>query len=260
MPAFFDYSLSMAPLNADQARPKAGGAKKSKISSTSRAARSLNEPEQDTFSLIPTVSRPELLDKDGASDLVFRQFLYDFSVMAAYMEAVRTYLASNLELTPPQYNIVMVLAQHREKKMMSVSDVARNLHVTTAFITGEIRKLEHDGLVEKRRNPDDGRGVLLRLTSSGRARVQRTAIQRLQVNDRLFRKLSKEDFRHLSKTVASLIDDFVETAALLKATGEHRPAMSAAKRVGNWPSDADKFAFADEAVAAGVSQKHSAGI
>jgi DNA-binding MarR family transcriptional regulator len=205
------------------------------------------------FSLLPTVSRPELLDKEGGSDLVFRQFLYDFSVMAAYMEAVRTYLASNLDLTPPQYNIVMVLAQHRQKKMMSVSDVARNLHVTTAFITGEIRKLEHDGLVEKRRNPDDGRGVLLRLTSSGRARVQRTAVQRSQVNDRLFRKLSKEDFRHLSKTVASLIDDFVETAALLKATGEHRPAMSAAKRMAHRPSDADKFTFADETVAASVS-------
>ncbi len=210
------------------------------------------------FSLLPTVSRPELLDKEGGSDLVFRQFLYDFSVMAAYMEAVRTYLASNLDLTSPQYNIVMVLAQHRGNKMMSVSDVARHLHVTTAFITGEIRKLEHDGLVEKRRNPDDGRGVLLRLTPAGRARVHRTAPQRLQVNDRLFRKLSAEDFRHLSQTVASLIDDFAQTAAMLKATAEFRSAQAPASRMTSWPSDADKFTFGDEAIATGVLQKRSA--
>jgi DNA-binding MarR family transcriptional regulator len=247
-----DYSLSMTPRTADRSRQKARGVKKSKIVSTSRSARPLNELEQDLFSLIPTVSRPELLDKEGGSDLVFRQFLYDFSVMAAYMEAVRTYLASNLDLTSPQYNIVMVLAQHREKKMMSVSDVARNLHVTTAFITGEIRKLEHDGLVEKRRNPDDGRGVLLRLTPAGRARVQRTAPQRLQVNDRLFRKLSADDFRHLSKTVASLIDDFAQTAAMLKATAEYRPAQAPANRITSWSSDADKFTFADEAIATSV--------
>ena len=242
----------MAPRIADRTRQKAGGMKKTKIMSTSRSARSFSELEQDIFSLLPTVSRPELLDKDGGSDLVFRQFLYDFSVMAAYMEAVRTYLASNLDLTSPQYNIVMVLAQHRQKKMMSVSDVARNLHVTTAFITGEIRKLEHDGLVEKRRNPDDGRGVLLRLTPTGRARVQRTAPQRLQVNDRLFRNLSADDFRHLSKTIASLIDDFAQTAAMLKATTEYRPAHTSANRMTSWSSDSDKFTFADEAIATSV--------
>ena len=30
-----------------------------------------------TFSLPPTVSKPELLDQDGRSDRSFRQFLYD---------------------------------------------------------------------------------------------------------------------------------------------------------------------------------------
>jgi DNA-binding MarR family transcriptional regulator len=246
----------MAPVTADRTPQKKHGIKKNKIILTSRSGRSLKEQEQDTFSLLPTVSKPELLDKGGGSDLVFRQFLYDFSAMAAHLESVRTYLASNLDLTSPQYNIVMVLAQHSGTKMMSVGDVARKLHVTTAFITGEIRKLERDGLVAKRRNPDDGRGVLLRLTPSGRARVQRTASQRSQVNDRLFRKLSAEDFRHLSKTVASLIDDFAQTVAMLKATAEYRPAQTPANHMTNWTSDAEIFTFTDEAIATGVLKKH----
>jgi DNA-binding MarR family transcriptional regulator len=117
----------------------------------------------------------------------------------------------------------MILAQYQGAQGMSVSEVARHLHVTTAFITGEIRKLDHDKLVEKRRNPNDGRGVLLRLTAAGKARVRQTAPQRLLVNNRLFRRLSGENFRHLSQTVASLIGDFAETTAMLEATLKKHP-------------------------------------
>ncbi len=174
------------------------------------------------FNLLPTVSKPELLDENGGSDRTFRQFLYDFSVLATYMESARTYLASHIDLSSPQYNIVMILAQYQGAEGMSVSDVAQHLHVTTAFITGEIRKLEQDGLVEKRPNPNDGRGILLRLTADGEASVQRIGSQRLLVNNHLFRSLSGEDFHHLSKTVASLIDDFAQTIDMLKVTRKDR--------------------------------------
>jgi DNA-binding MarR family transcriptional regulator len=162
----------------------------------------------------PTVSKPELLE--GSSDRRFRQFLYDFSVLAAHFDIVREYLASQLDLSSPQYNIVMIIAQYQGEAGVSVSEVAQHLHVSTAFITTEVGKLDQAELVEKRQNPNDGRSVLLRLTALGEARVLEIGSRRLLINDHLFRGLSGEDFRQLAQTIASLIDQFTEVPQMLK--------------------------------------------
>lgn len=177
---------------------------------------------EHSFNLPPTVSKPELLDENGTSDRTFRQFLYDFSTLGAYLEAARANLASQLGVPSPQYNIVMIIAQYQGATGVSVSDVAQHLHVSTAFITGEIRKLERAALVEKRPNPNDGRSILLCLTAAGEASVEQIAPQRLLVNDHLFRGLSGEDFHHLASTMASMIDDFAQTVEMLEAVQRDR--------------------------------------
>jgi len=172
------------------------------------------------FTMPPSVSRTELLDENGTSDRRFRQFIYDFSALGAQLDLVRTYLSSQLGLSSPQYNIVMIIAQYQGAKGISVSDVAQHLHVTTAFITSEVGKLEQAGLVEKRPNPNDGRGVLLCLTAVGEARALQIGPKRLLINDHLFRGLSGDDFRQLTQTVASLIDAFTETINMLKVMAQ----------------------------------------
>jgi DNA-binding MarR family transcriptional regulator len=168
------------------------------------------------FTFPATVSKPELLDEDGISDKRFRQFLYDFSVLGSHLETARAYLAAQLDVSSPQYNILMIIAQYQGEPGVSVSDVAQHLHVTTAFVTSEVGKLEQAGSVDKRQNPRDGRGVLLRLTAVGEAKVLQIGPKRLLVNDHLFGGLSGGDFRQLARSVASLIDDFSDTINMLK--------------------------------------------
>jgi DNA-binding MarR family transcriptional regulator len=184
------------------------------------ARRSAATRARRVFAMPPTVSRAELLDEDGTSDRRFRQFIYDFSALGAQLELVRAYLSSQLDLSPPQYNIVMIIAQYQGAEGIGVSDVAQHLHVTTAFITSEVGKLEQAGLVEKRPNPHDGRGVLLCLTGVGEAKALQIGPKRLLINDHLFRGLSGEDFRQLAQTVASLIDAFTETTNMLKVMAQ----------------------------------------
>jgi DNA-binding MarR family transcriptional regulator len=176
----------------------------------------LSAPKANQFKLPLSISRPELLDDDGVSDLRFRQLLYDFSVLGSSLEVARAYLASLSGLTSPQYNIVMLIAQHQGTRGVNVTSVAQHLHVTTAFITLEAGRLERSGWIKKRQNPSDGRSILLRLTTKGEAEVRRVAPQRLIVNNHLFGKLSRKDFRHLAQTLALLIDDFAETIDMLK--------------------------------------------
>jgi DNA-binding MarR family transcriptional regulator len=164
------YSLRMVR-SAKVSFPKRSIGEQKKGGKVARAdGRAPELRDRRIFTMPLTVSKSELLDENGTSDRRFRQFLYDFSVLAAHLEFARAYLASQIDLTSPQYNIVMIIAQYQRAAGISVSDVAQHLHVSTAFITSEVGKLEQMGLVEKRQNPNDGRGVLLRLTALGESR------------------------------------------------------------------------------------------
>jgi DNA-binding MarR family transcriptional regulator len=172
-------------------------------------------PVSRTRRVVLSVSSPALVDPQGKTDHRFRQFLYDFSTLGVSLEIVRSHFASLLGLTSPQYNIIMVLANGGGKGI-SVSEVARRLHVSTAFIAAEGINLESSGLIEKHRNPNDGRGVLLHLTQLGWERVAQVGPERQEINDHLFGSLSARDFRHLAETLASLLDNFNYTVRLIK--------------------------------------------
>jgi DNA-binding MarR family transcriptional regulator len=201
-----------------------------KIPPLTQIPSTLTRANAGRFKLPLSISKSDLLDDDGTSDLRFRQLLYDFSVLGSSLEVARAYLASLSGLTSPQYNVVMIIAQHQGSKGVSVTRVAQHLHVTTAFITLEAGRLERSGWIEKRQNPSDGRGILLRLTRKGEASVRRIAPQRLIVNDHLFGNLSGKDFHHLAQTLALLIDDFAETIDMLKTMPNTLQKSSSSER------------------------------
>src|SRR5215469_614318 len=193
--------------------------------SSNRKTRALDDEKSlkifRTHRITLSASSPALLDPQGKTDHRFRQFLYDFSTLGVSLEIVRAYLASLLGLTSAQYNIIMVLANGGGKGI-SVSEVARRLHVSTAFITAEGINLESASLIEKHRNPNDGRGVLLHLTQLGWEKVAQIGPERQRINDHLFGSLSARDFRHLAETLVSLLDDFNYTVRLIKSAPPSR--------------------------------------
>lgn len=161
------------------------------------------------FSLPRTASRPALL-KDG-SDQDFRQFIYDLSTLTRRLDVVRGVLARRVFLTPPQYNILMVVAQAQGTEEdgdegVSVSAVARRLHVSTAFVTTQSACILELGLLEKRPNPKDRRGVLLRLTPRAEQLVAGLAPDLVELNDMVFRGLSRQEFTELARIIAKLVD------------------------------------------------------
>lgn len=183
---------------------------------TRRSNRKDGAQAGDRLELGLSTSRPELLEDGGQSDQRFRQFLYDFSVLANQLETARSYLAAHVGVTSPQYNILMVIARRQGDDGISVSDVARFLHVSGAFVTSEVRKLEALGLVVKKPNPNDARSTLLTLSAEGETRIRDVEPERVLVNDNLFQNLSEKDFQHLSRILGSMLDDFANTIQLLQ--------------------------------------------
>lgn len=220
---FLVYSLEMARVSKRRSDKSSPNQQKAKASRSSAAQSPAKRDPHQIFTLVPTISKVELLDEDGKTDRRFRQMLYDFSVLSSHLDYARAHLASQVNLTSPQYNIAMIIAYYQGETGVSVSEVAGYLHVTTAFITSEVGKLAKMGLVDKSQNPNDGRGIQLRLTQAGSESLHQIGPQRLLINDHLFRGLSGDDFRRLSKILAELIDEFSETINMLKAMRKTRP-------------------------------------
>src|SRR5476651_1383858 len=148
------------------------------------------------FSMPPTVSRPALLE--GGSDRRFRQLVYDLLTVATRMNAVREQLADRMGISGPQYSVLIAIGHKQSGGGVSVGALARILHVSSAFIASETGKLEQAGLLTKRPNPDDRRGVLLGITRAAKSLIARNSAEIRAVNDLFFGALNRRAFESMS--------------------------------------------------------------
>ncbi len=96
-----------------------------------------------------------------------------FALYSASRAMTRAYgpLLEKLGLTYPQYLVMLVLW---EKDGVSIKQLGERLELDSGTLTPLAKRLEADGLVERRRSESDERVVHLCLTSAGKA-LQRKA-------------------------------------------------------------------------------------
>jgi DNA-binding MarR family transcriptional regulator len=95
-----------------------------------------------------------------------------FALYSASRAVTRAYapLLAPLGLTYPQYLVLLVLWQ---RDGASVKQLGARLALDSGTLTPLLKRLEHQGLVERRRADDDERVVRIHLTAEGRARRAR---------------------------------------------------------------------------------------
>ena len=155
------------------------------------------------FRLPPTVSRPALLE--NGSDERFRHLVYDLLTIASRMTLVREHLGSRMGISAPQYSLLMAIGQFQGARGVGVTQIARVLHVSSAFVATETGKLAQAGLLAKRADPKDGRAVLLSLTRTGRALIERNSAEVRALNDIFFGALTPSTFAAASAAMAALV-------------------------------------------------------
>jgi MarR family transcriptional regulator, organic hydroperoxide resistance regulator len=156
------------------------------------------------YVLPATVSRSALLEK--GSDRRFRTLVSDLFTIAARMEAVREHLGHRLGISGPQYSLLIAVAHLQGGTGVSVGAVAQAMHVSSAFVASETGKMARVGLLLKRANPQDRRGVLLSLAPGGRLKVDRITIELRAINDLFFGALDNKSFGALSTAAAALVE------------------------------------------------------
>jgi DNA-binding MarR family transcriptional regulator len=113
-------------------------------------------------------------------------------------------------LTFARYEVLMLLSFARHGAL-PLGKIGERLQVNAASVTNAVDRLESDGLVARRSNPDDGRGTLARLTPAGR---RSAAAATGAMNEQVFSELGVPE-----PTVRHLFD---QLADLRRAAGDFR--------------------------------------
>ncbi len=177
------------------------------------------------YVLPPTVSRAALLEK--GSDRKFRTLVNDLFTIATRMEIVRAHLGRRMGISGPQYSVLIAIAHLQGEAGVRVGTLARAMHVSSAFIASETGKLARLGLLLKRPNPHDRRGVLLTLTSAGGREIDRVSAEIRAINDLFFGSLDAKSFTALCGAAQALVKGSAKAMHYVN-TAEHEP-LSALK-------------------------------
>jgi DNA-binding MarR family transcriptional regulator len=101
--------------------------------------------------------------------LAFMRLLW---ALAHGLESASKRMGAELGVTGPQ-RLVLRLVGHYSR--LSPGELAELLHVHPSSLTGVLGRLERSQLLERRRDPSDGRRAILSLTAKGRALNARRA-------------------------------------------------------------------------------------
>lgn len=158
-----------------------------------------------------SITRRALLER--GSDLEFRRLIYRLVVVEERLRHARAYFGRRIGLSGPQYMLLISVAYLQGATGITVRSLARNLRVSSAFITGESRRLIERGLLAKRRNPHDSRSTLLSVTAAGRRRIEEVVPEVRRVNDLFFQNVTKDSFRHAKRFLEQLLDGSAQALA-----------------------------------------------
>ncbi|WP_067971776.1 MarR family winged helix-turn-helix transcriptional regulator [Nocardiopsis trehalosi] len=144
----------------------------------------------------PSDDRPDELDADA-----FTAAIEDFN---------RFYIRLPL-LEKLPFTTLSVLDTLASAGPMRLTELARTEQVSQPGVTQLVTRLERDGLVERRPDPDDGRAVLVHITEAGR---------------RIGRSRHADRTRHLTPLLARL------TAEQRRAIADALPALTRLAELG----------------------------
>jgi DNA-binding MarR family transcriptional regulator len=186
------------------------------------------DPADGAFQPPLSVTRPELL-REG-SDAAFREVIWDLLEVANRLQKFPEAFGRALGISSAQYMVLIATAHIQGTRGAGIRQLADHMHLPAPHVTTTVGRLVAAGLLAKRPNPEDRRGVLVSLTPEGRAALGRLAPFQQQVNDALFEGLSRAEFEAFAKLIGTLVGNSRRALALvaeLQADDDARPRAAA---------------------------------
>jgi len=112
--------------------------------------------------------------------------------------------ASRFGLNYGEFKVVVKLRQVAGEAL-SPGALADMLALSTGAMTNRLDRLEDAGLVARERDPDDRRGVVVRLTDAGRAAADAAVAEIAAREQRLLSSLTRKEQRTLNELLRTLM-------------------------------------------------------
>jgi DNA-binding MarR family transcriptional regulator len=158
------------------------------------------------FHMPRTVSHPDLLS--GSSDEPFRQTLYLMVLAFGRLLACREAFGRAMSLTGSQFAVMVGTAYRQKSEGVSIRELSEHVQLASTHVTTEVGRLIRKGLLIKRPNTRDRRGVLVKLSRKGEASLLQVAPFVRVINDLLFENVERKDFT----AVTRFLDLFAENS------------------------------------------------
>jgi DNA-binding MarR family transcriptional regulator len=128
--------------------------------------------------------------------------------LARHLERARrtSFAASDLE--PWEFDVLSALRRAGTPYQLSPKALLQQTLVSSGTMTNRIDRLVARGLVERRTDPNDGRGILVQMTRQGQERVDAAISTLLTAEAELLEHLSVSDQERLSALLRKLSLDF----------------------------------------------------
>ena len=130
------------------------------------------------------------------------------SRLARHLDLARRTAFERHTLELWEFDVLAALRRAGEPYQLSPGALVTQTLVTSGTMTNRIDRLEARGLVERGPAPDDRRGVLVRLTPSGRARVDAALGDLLDVERQLLTALPEADRARLAELLRVVVAPF----------------------------------------------------
>jgi DNA-binding MarR family transcriptional regulator len=124
--------------------------------------------------------------------------------LAMHLERARRSSFAHAELDSWEFDVLSALRRAGNPPELSPKALLQQNRVSSGTMTNRIDRLEQRGLVERRSDPGDGRGVLVALTADGRTRVDSAISELLEAESELLGELSPADVAELTGLLRSL--------------------------------------------------------
>jgi DNA-binding MarR family transcriptional regulator len=115
-------------------------------------------------------------------------------------------------LQPGWFDLMAALRRAGPPYQLNPTELMRATLVSSGGMTKRLDRLEETGLVERRPDPADRRGTLVRLTRRGRAVIDRAIEAHLANEERLLRSLAEADRSALDDLLRTLLSDLEQEA------------------------------------------------
>jgi DNA-binding MarR family transcriptional regulator len=108
-------------------------------------------------------------------------------------------------LAGESFDVLATLRRFGEPHEMTPTQLYTHLMLSSGAMTNRIDRLEADGFVERRADPNDRRGTLVHLTKKGKALIDRALLPHVKNEARILSMLSADEKRQLNDLLRKIL-------------------------------------------------------